>query len=405
MANEQYFSESEQQDVESMNQNEPHKTDVTIHATNRHNGSQDENTIHESIETDTLADTSDARQLQWELLATTPAHKRGARMRHNKQDLAKDQYDQHRGHSKPLLRQPGKVYEPLFGAATQTQKAQSSTHRIPIEELNSQGTGSITPFLPTNTDDKPGIFNRLTSWLFTAPPADFQPSKTTLSPPQPHPETSSKPSAQQTLPQNPTQPSKPASSSSTNPLTTPTWNRNHYLLLDHHYTRVLHVTTKPLPPAYMTPWSSIPSPLRKLVGTKLMTTTTIGSGSETKDTHPATITEQWVRIAHCFVAEAKERGVPVLCDGQFVPVQSLRSSGLDVNVDMDMDMDDRLVLDAQWQAKEGQGYPVRDEATGRVKRVKQEWWGTEEGAWDVLGRVYSLWVRDEVMGMSVESVR
>jgi len=131
-----------------------------------------------------------------------------------------------------------------------------------------------------------------------------------------------------------------------------------------------------------------------------MTTIAIGTGTETRDTHPATISEQWVRIAYCFVAEAEERGVPVLCDGQFVPAHSAK-----LEKDLIRDVDVGLELGPEWQATEGQGYPVRDEVTGRVKRIRQDWWSTEEGAWVVLGRVYSLWVRDEIMGMSVEGAR
>lgn len=131
-----------------------------------------------------------------------------------------------------------------------------------------------------------------------------------------------------------------------------------------------------------------------------------GNGHGKKATHPATITEQWIRIAYCFVAEAKERGVPVLCDGSFAPLNSSSSSSPDERggrgqaaaaeteefVEVGV-----AALESEWQ---GQTYPVRDEITGRVKRVKQECWGdTDEGAWDVLGRVYSLWVRDEIVGV------
>lgn len=400
MLNAQYFSESEEQDEQMMYADQPHSTELRFRAaTKGHNESQNESTIHQSIETDTLAETSDARQLQRELLATTPAHKRRARMRLDKEDIGEQRSNQYRERSKPLLRQPGKVYESLFGSPMQTQTAQSSTPQVPIKQTGSSfvnyGTSTITPFNNVNTDDKPSILNRLTSWLFTAPPANSQSSKTTPSQLEPHTNTSINPPPQPPLATKPTQPSTPQTS-------TLTWNRNHYLLLDHHYTRVLHSTTKPLPSAYMTPWSSIPFPLRRLVGTKLMTTTAIGTGSETKDTHPATISEQWVRIAYCFVAEAKERGVPVLCNGQFVPTQSGKSKAVLGDVDVNVN---GLALGAEWQAREGQGYPVRDEMTGRVKRIRQEWWGTEEGAWDVLGRVYSLWVRDEIMGMSVDGGR
>jgi len=370
MANEHYFSESEQQDENVPFDRDDHDNDRTFYAANCHDEQQvDEETIHQSIETDILGDTSDARQLQLELLATTPAHKRRARSRYNDGNEVQEQYEQRQERSRPLLRQPGKVYESLFGSpikpiAIQPQKQQSGCLQ-PTSNFVHQVTASITPLHDDATDKKPSILNRLTSW-FTAPPPTPTSDSKTLHPNVGTPQQQN-PSSQSGFPNKPSK------------ALTPTWNRNHYLLLDHHYTRVLHSTTQPLPSAYMTPWSSIPSPLRKLIGTKLMTTTAslnenrTGTGSNA--TPQATITEQWIRIAYCFVAEAKERGVPVLCNGSFVPGEG---------------------VEEEWQTKDGQRYPVRDEVTGRVKRIKEDCWETDEGAWDVLGRVYSLWVRDEI---------
>ena len=147
----------------------------------------------------------------------------------------------------------------------------------------------------------------------------------------------------------------------------------------------------------MASWDSIPAGLRKCVGVKLVTPVVGalyggvqlagGDGSEeddgevTDEKYKATVSESWIRIAFCFVEEARRKGVPMLCDGAFTTTHTTEVGKQEQSVGGEKEM-----------------FPVRDKETGRVRRVKQEYWASEQGAAEVVRRVYSLWVRDRMAG-------
>lgn len=108
-----------------------------------------------------------------------------------------------------------------------------------------------------------------------------------------------------------------------------------------------------------------------------------GTEGEGEEAYRATVSESWIRIAFCFVEEARRKGVPMLCDGAFTAHTIANTS-----------------KEAGGAGEGGGGdmFPVRDPETGRVRRVKQEFWGSEQGAVEVVRRVYSLWVRDRMGG-------
>ena len=182
--------------------------------------------------------------------------------------------------------------------------------------------------------------------------------------------------------------------------TTNTWTRNHYLLLDHHYTRAVHASSTRLPDAYMASWDSIPEGLRKCLGMKLVTPVVgavnggVEVGERRKERNEgrgedekfkATVSESWIRIAFCFVEEAGRKGVPLLCDSTFTSTHTSTHIHTTTSSTQKSQPEDEL-------------FPVRDPETGRVRRVKQEYWSSEQGALEVVRRVYSLWVRDRMAG-------
>lgn len=298
-----------------------------------------EDSFTSTDEGSSLLQTSDVKQLRSELKASTVRRSSSFFDSNHGSNMQRNDNDQSE-HSilRPIAT---KKYAPLFESEWASRKSQNDTEpsskqpkplpQIPTQPRKTTSTINIPQTAPQNPTT---FLTRLTSWLF-------------------------RPSLPLSLAHfPPTTINTQHTQKNTNNLP---WNRNHYLLLNHYWllTSPNPPSNKPGPPLpatyNTTPLSSLPANLTRYLGKEIFEKR--GSGE-----NAGLVTERWIRVSWVFMEEARLKGVPLICDGALVP----KSGGGGAS-----------------------GYPKRDEE-GRVLTVKEMW-----GGWDVLRRVYGLWVRDE----------